>query len=96
MIRHICMFKLKEENKEINIKAFFERVQSLKEIEQIRNFEVVKNAATAPDQNYDVSLLFDFDTIEDLNSYQADPRHKAFGGFVREIREERACIDYEY
>lgn len=32
MIRHICMFKLKEENKEQNFKEIFDRVQSLKEI----------------------------------------------------------------
>ena len=35
MIRHICMFTLKEENKEQTIAAFFERAQKLREIDVI-------------------------------------------------------------
>jgi hypothetical protein len=49
-----------------------------------------------PESNYDVSLIFDFDNAEDLQTYQDHPTHKAFGAFIGQIRESRACIDYEF
>lgn len=96
MIRHICMFKLKEENKQANLEELLVRVQSLKTIAQVRGFDVVCNAPGMPESNYDVSLIFDFASAEDLQTYQEHPTHKAFGAFIGQIRESRACIDYEF
>jgi len=96
MIRHICMFKLKEENKQNNLEELLVRVQSLRSIEQLRGFDVVCNAAGMPDSNYDVALIFDFDNAEDLQTYQDHPTHKAFGTFIGQVRESRACIDYAF
>ena len=96
MIRHICMFKLKNENKQANLDELLVRVQSLRSIEQVRGFEVVCNAQNMPDSNYDVALIFDFETADDLQSYQVHPTHQAFGAFIGQIRENRACIDFEY
>lgn len=96
MIRHICMFKLKEENKEQNIQEFIDRAQSLKVLPMLRHFEVVSNFKEAPESNYDVSLIFDFDSMADLDAYQISPVHVEFGKFVGTVREERACIDYEF
>ena len=96
MIRHICMFKLKEENKNANLQEALVRVQSLKEIEQIRRFEVVCNAEDMPESNYDLALIFDFENAAQLQTYQDHPLHKAFGSFITAIRENRACIDYEF
>ena len=96
MIRHICMFKLKEDNKKANLDEMLVRVQSLRDIEQVRGFEVVCNAPGMPESNYDVSLIFDFDNADDLQTYQEHPIHKAFGAFIGQIRENRACIDYEF
>ena len=96
MIRHICMFKLKEENKQANLEELLVRVQSLRSIEQVRGFDVVCNAPGMPESNYDVSLIFDFDSAEDLQTYQDHATHKAFGAFIGQIRESRACIDYEF
>jgi len=95
MIRHICMFKYKEENKENNIKETFVKAEMLREIPQIKKFEIVRNVIGTPDSNYEVSLIFDFDTIEELETYQADQRHVEFGNFIKSVREARACIDYE-
>lgn len=96
MIRHICMFTLKEENKEKTIAAFIERAQKLKEIEVIKKFEVVQNAEKTPVSNYDVALIFDFDSVETLDQYQKSPQHVAFGEFVSSVKVDRACIDYEF
>ena len=95
MIRHICMFKLKDEGKEALIEEFFQRTEALRDIPQIKGFAVVRNSPEAPADNYDVSLVFDFDTLEDLDSYQTDPRHKAFGAWLAGVRTGRACIDHE-
>lgn len=96
MIRHICMFKLKEENKEKNLQEALTRLEELREIEQIQKFEVVTNAEGTPENNYDLSLIFDFVSIKDLKEYQNHPKHIAFGKFISGIREARACIDYEF
>lgn len=95
MIRHICMFKLKEENKQTNLEELLVRVQSLKTLEQLRHFEVVCNSPNMPESNYDVALIFDFENAQDLQDYQDHPTHKAFGAFIGQVRESRACIDYE-
>ena len=42
MIRHICMFTLKEDNREKNIIEFFERAEKLRELEIIKQFNIVK------------------------------------------------------
>lgn len=96
MIRHICMFKLQEENKEANLKELLNRVQSLNAIEQVKHYEVRCNGENLPTDNYEVALIFDFDNKEDLEIYQKHPAHLAFGAFIKGIRESRACIDYYF
>ena len=96
MIRHICMFTLQEEKKAAKIAEFLQRAESLKEIEQIKRFEVVKNDDRTPATNYDVALICDFETVEALDEYQKSPIHMKFGEFVGTVRTGRACIDYEF
>lgn len=95
MIRHICMFTLKAEGKEQHIAEFMEQAESLRTIGEIRRLEVVRNDPRTPVSNYDVALIADFDTVDDLDAYQKSPVHLAFGEFVYTVRKERACIDYE-
>lgn len=95
MIRHICMFTLKEENKEANIIEFFKRAEKLRSLDIIKNFNVVRNAPGTSNNNYDVALIFDFETTKELDEYQKCELHLEFGEFVYSIRERRACIDYE-
>ena len=40
MIRHICMFKLKDENKEANLKEALRRLEEMREISLIATFEL--------------------------------------------------------
>lgn len=96
MIRHICMFKLKEEKKEEHLKEALKRLEEMKEISLIQRYEVVTNYKEAPESNYDLSLIFDFVSMDDLNAYQKHPMHLEFGKFITEVRESRACIDYEF
>ena len=97
MIRHICMFKLKEDNKEQNLKKALELADELlKPIDLLRGYGVVTNSKDAPDSNYDMSLIFDFDNMSDLVEYQKKPNHIKFGDYIKSVRTDRACIDYEF
>lgn len=94
MVRHICMFQLKDENKEHNLEDAYNRVEKLKNINLIKEFKVVINDIQAPESNYDLCLIFDFESFEDLDEYQKHPIHQEFAGFISEIRKNRACIDF--
>ena len=95
MIRHICMFTLKEEDKQAHIAEFLRRGKELCKLPAIQSGQVVSKIHGAPNANYDVALIFDFNTLNDLNAYQVSPEHVAFGQFVGGVRVDRACIDYE-
>ena len=100
MIKHIVMFKLKEadgrseyENALEAQKRFDNVIANVKEL---KKGEEVINSKDAPESNYTISLLCDFDSIDDLNAYQVHPAHLEFGKFIGTVRTDRACIDYEY
>ena len=100
MIKHIVMFKLKEadgrseyENAVEAQKRFDNVIANVKELVK---GEVVINSKDAPESNYTISLLCDFNTIDDLNAYQVHPAHVEFGKFIGTVKTDRACIDYEY
>lgn len=99
MIKHIVMFKLKatdgisEYDNALEVKKRFDDV--IANIKELKKGEVVINSAEAPDSNYTIALICDFDSIDGLNVYQVHPAHVEFGKFIATIRTERACIDYE-
>ena len=95
MIRHVCMFTLKDDNKEKNIADLFEKIEKLRDLDTIKKFNVVRNVENTPDSNYDVALIFDFDSVETLDEYQTCPEHLEFAKFLATIKVDRACIDYE-
>lgn len=100
MIKHIVMFKLKEaegrseyENALEAKKRFDDVIANVKEL---KKGEVVINSKDAPESNYTIALICDFDSIDGLNAYQVHPAHVEFGRFIGAVKSERACIDYEY
>lgn len=100
MIKHIVMFKLKdaegrtEYENAVEAQKRFENV--IANVSQLKKGEIVINSKDAPQDNYTISLLCDFETIDDLNAYQVHPAHVEFGKFIGTVRIARACIDYEY
>lgn len=100
MIKHIVMFKLKdaegrtEYENAVEAQKRFEDV--IANVAQLKKGEIVINSKDAPQDNYTISLLCDFETIDDLNAYQVHPAHVEFGKFIGTVRTARACIDYEY
>ena len=101
MIKHIVMFKLKEEaggkTAKENLGGALERLKNFEqEIPSLVHFEARTNSSEAPESNYELALVCDFHDIDGLNEYQVHPVHKSFGAYITPVRESRACIDYEY
>lgn len=94
MIKHIVMFKLNDVSRAEEAKERFSKVAE--NVSELKKGEAVINSADAPDSNYTIALICDFDSIDDLNAYQVHPAHKEFGAFIAGIKTDRACIDYEY
>lgn len=95
MIKHIVMWKLKDENKEENALKIKNDLEALKsEISEIKEIEVgidVNKSEAA----YDVVLYSIFDSQEDLDNYQVHPKHKEAGVFIRQVVSSRVVVDYE-
>lgn len=101
MIKHIVMFKLKEEangkTAKENLEGALELLKNFEqEIPSLVHFEARTNSKEAPESNYELALVCDFNDIQGLNEYQVHPVHKNFGAYITPVRESRACIDYEY
>lgn len=101
MIKHIVMFKLKEEangkSAKENLEGALELLKNFEqEIPSLVHFEARTNFAEADKTNYELALVCDFNDMQGLNEYQVHPVHKNFGAYITPVRESRACIDYEY
>jgi hypothetical protein len=46
------------------------------------------------EDNYDLILISDFESLETLEKYKIHPDHVAVGDFMRPVRISRVCIDY--
>lgn len=99
MIRHVVMFKFKEEadgkSKMENVLATRAMLEALPaKIPQILASEVHVGADGANPENCDLLLISDFESLETLREYIVHPDHKAVGAFMRPLRESRAGFDF--
>ena len=100
MIRHIVMFKLKgsgelkeKEKARKELKARLDELPS--RIEQIRSFETGVNINPTP-QAYDLVLVSEFDSMDDLEIYRVHPAHQEVVQYLEGVREQTAAVDYEF
>lgn len=103
MISHIVMWKLKEnaneKTKAENAIELQDKLEALfDDIENIISIEVGINSADANQDNYDVVLVSEFDTFEDLKIYNEHPSHNEVAKLIGKIVEpgSRRCVDYEF
>ena len=93
MIRHIVMWKFRP-GTEAEQAKFLEGLRSLQGVvPQLKRSEVAVNVGKG---NYDAVLVSEFDSLEDLDAYKNDPRHKAVSALCKSIRENRVAVDYEF
>ena len=93
MIRHIVMWKFRT-GTEAEQARFLEGLRSLQGvIPQLLKSEVAVNVGRG---NYDAALVSEFASLEALETYKNDPRHKAVSALCKSIREDRVAVDYEF
>ncbi len=94
MLKHIVMWRLKDENKTENLKEMKQRLDSLPAvIGQIKRFEAGLNITT-DDAAMDIVLYSEFDNEDDLRIYQAHEAHHEVVQFIRQYAEEKKVVDY--
>ena len=99
MIKHIVMWKLKEEaegaDRASNAREMKRRLDDCASIVPgIITFEVTL-AQPDLEATYDVVLYSEFADRAALAAYIAHPVHQAVVPFIGAIREARQCMDYE-
>ena len=92
------MWKLKEQSVQdkkdgcLKIKNALENMQT--GIKEIKNLQIGINDNELKYANYDVVLMIDFENSDDFFAYQNHSKHKEFVSIVKEIRSEKASVDY--
>ena len=93
MIRHIVMWKFRS-GTEAEQAQFLEGLRGLQGvIPQLLKSEVAVNVGEG---NYNAVLVSEFESLETLEIYKNDPRHKAVSALCKSIREDRVAVDYEF
>lgn len=101
MIKHIVLWKLKENadgrSKTENAILLKKRLENLNGIiPGMRLLEVgINKMNTGNDEEVDVMLYSEFETMEALEAYYPHPEHVKLKDFVQAIRYERRVIDYQ-
>ena len=93
MIRHIVMWKFRP-GTEKEQEEFLTGLRNLQGVmPQLLKSEVAVNVAPG---NYDAVLVSEFASLEDLDAYKNDPRHKAVSALCKSIRKDRVAVDCEF
>ena len=95
MIKHVVMWRFKEENKKENMAHTKEMLLALPAIiPEIKKMEVYFDTLHG-EMSYDLMLESEFESMEALNSYIVNPEHKKVSAFVRSVIETRVSLDAE-
>ncbi len=99
MVKHIVLFKLKEnapmEQKREVMNAFKAAIEALPAtIPFIRKVEVGLNINCQ--ETWDIALYSEFDSLEDVKAYAVHPDHVAAAKLLADLKQDRACVDYEF
>ena len=100
MIRHIVMFKIKDEEsediKKENLMHLKKMIDDLKiTVPQIHKLETGINFSTRP-VAYDLVLISEFHTPEDLETYLSHDEHQKMAEYLGTIRQSVAMVDYYF
>lgn len=98
MIKHIVLFKLKSfDSEELKNKKLTEIKEGLMalidKVDTLKSIEVGLNCN--PNEAFDIALNTTFDNMEGLDAYAKHPDHLAVGKILREVMEDRSCVDFE-
>ena len=95
MVKHIVMFKFKDENKENNIlkaKKILNKLEDL--VPTLLSIEVGIDFSKE-DRAMDLSIITTFNNKSDLNEYAIHPEHIKVVNFIKEVIVQSKVVDYE-
>ncbi|NBB76767.1 MAG: Dabb family protein [Bacteroidetes bacterium] len=100
MIRHIVMWKLKDQaegaKKEKNAEKLKLILEGLRtNIDEIKSVEVGIQINPDEEDSLDVVLISDFETELDFQMYTRNAHHKKAIDFIDTVAEERFFVDYK-
>ncbi|TVQ67707.1 MAG: Dabb family protein [Balneolaceae bacterium] len=101
MIRHIVMWKLKDEAEGATKKRNAEKLKLILEglrikIDEIKDVEVgIQTDTSESPESMDVVLICDFETELDFKMYTLNPHHKKAIDFIGTVAEKRLFVDYK-
>lgn len=94
MLKHIVMFKFKE-NPQETAEELKRRLMALPaQIEEIKHFEVGINTIESA-RAYDAVLISEFESIDTMKAYQVHPAHQEVLKFTSQVSESIVAVDYE-
>lgn len=93
MIRHIVLYRLREENREESIAAMQQKLEAL--VGQIEGLHALTIRPDCNTHGYDVCLCAEFESLEALHFYKKHPAHVAASEYVHSVMTDRAAFDYE-
>ena len=89
------MWKFSEENKKENMNTYKKMLMALPPIiKEVKHMEVGKELNVGQG-NYDMVLISEFKSMEDMQIYKEHPEHVKALEFCKTVCIERACVDYE-
>ena len=95
MIRHIVMFKIKDEYK-AEIPQLVKNFYGMKgKIEGMTNLEAGADFLGS-ERSYDVALITEFVDRASFDAYQTHPVHMPVKKHMHEVRESSVACDYEF
>lgn len=101
MIKHVVLFKLapfaEGNSKQENALYLKERLEALGTmIPELLKIEVFINIPDISADNFDLVLMAEFKTLQDLDIYIKHPEHVKVASFMAKVKTDRAAIDYNF
>ena len=95
MIKHVVMWRFKEENREENMAHARDILLALPAlIPELKKMEVHFDI-THTDMSMDLMLDTEFLSVEDMKIYANHPEHLKVSAFIRSVVESRVVLDAE-
>lgn len=99
MIRHVVSWKLADPDVDVRAEQAAEVARRLNAlmgvVPELRAVSAGVNVAY-PDVNWDVTLVADVDSLDDLEAYQVHPAHQEVGVYLRSVVQSRVAVDFEF
>lgn len=95
MIKHIVFFKLKDRSPE-SIERTAAVLRNMEgKIPQLVSIEVGLDVIHS-ERSYDIALVTELASLEDLQAYQVHPEHQIVIRHINEVKDVSVSVDYEF